>query len=94
MVVAEEVKDGLGRATCACPSLDYSYLVALLYLLIMLMGGLQIRSYGHAIVRLEDLAGSQPCIRWVLFGQLALVIIVAYEFFEVERGFELSHLEV
>lgn len=94
MVVAEEVKDGLGGTACSCTSLDYSYLVALLYLLIVLMGGLQIGSYGHAIVWLEDLARSQPCIWRVLFGQLALVIIVAYEFFEVERGFELSHLEV
>ena len=94
MVVAKEVKDGLGGAACACTSLDYSYLIALLYLLIVFMGSLEIRSNGHAIVRLEDLTRSQPCIRRVFFGQLALVIIVAYELFEVERGFELSHLEV
>lgn len=94
MIVAEEVESGLGGAACACTSLNYSYLISFLYLLIVFMGCLKIRSDGHAIVRLEDFARSQPCIGRVLFSQLALVIIIAYEFFEVERGFELSDLEV
>lgn len=94
MVVAEEVKDGLSRAACACTSLNYPYLIAFLCLVIVLMRGLEIGSDGHAIVRLEDLTRSQPCIRRVFLGQLALVVIVAYEFLEVERGLELPDLEV
>lgn len=94
MVVTKEVKNGLCGASCACASLDYPYFIALLNLLIVFVGSLQIRGYGHAVVWLKDFTRSQPCIRRVLLCQLTLVIIIADEFLEVERGFELSHLEV
>lgn len=42
MVVAEEVKDRLCGAACACASLNYSYFVTLLYLFIVFVSGLQI----------------------------------------------------
>ena len=94
MVIAEKVKDRFGSAPRPCSRLDYPNFIALFLLLVELVGALDVVRNGHPVVGLENFAGREPSIGRILLCQLALVVVVADEGFEVEGRLELAHLEV
>jgi hypothetical protein len=93
--VLEVVQDGFSSAACSCTCLDdVNLLKASAFLAVHFMCPANVLSDCHAVVGLEYLAGSEPCVFRVLFDKLSLVIIEADQLLEINGRLELAYLIV